>query len=369
MVVHRFLKKPPSFEDRGVTGVCLAHNPLVSGGVTVGTAMDGLFNVIVTAKVRKLGERRPQRWKLHIHPTDPKAAAYVRNDGEVRWHLNDLDVATVEELNPEGAMEVQGLRALGMGWAWYVNDLSKYLPDAETLADMTPTQDISIGMDPGVPLKEIDLEPEVDPEREVADPYVLDIPFPHIPPGPAETELMEGGAPSLLPRSQDVDLVVSAINIPMPGHLQKALKPWSREDLHVRVFQGVRPGGPKARQVCCRETFDMETGSLLAREYFDDPGKGHLRLPTPALPGCSPSSSHSLCIRSLLWYSELDPVPESTRAVAVRCRARADDVCPVVVLRGEGVSAQAQAREASVQIRDVQTRLGGPGWEKSAFWR
>ena len=92
--------------------------------VTVGTITDGLFNVIVTAKVRKLGERRPQRWKLHIHPTDPKAAAYVRNDGEVKWNLNDLDVATVEEMNPEGAMEVQNLRALGMGWAWYyVNDL------------------------------------------------------------------------------------------------------------------------------------------------------------------------------------------------------------------------------------------------------
>ena len=67
VVVHRFLKKPPSFEDR----------------VTVGTVTDGLFNVIVTAKVRKLGERRPQRWKLHIHPTEPRAAAYVRNDGEI----------------------------------------------------------------------------------------------------------------------------------------------------------------------------------------------------------------------------------------------------------------------------------------------
>ena len=34
---------------------CLGHNPLVSGGVTVGTVSDGLFNVIVTAKVRKTG--------------------------------------------------------------------------------------------------------------------------------------------------------------------------------------------------------------------------------------------------------------------------------------------------------------------------
>ena len=67
-----FFEEAAEFEDRGITGVCLGHNPLVSGGVTVGTIMDGLFNVIVTAKVRKLGERRPQRWKLHVHPTDPK---------------------------------------------------------------------------------------------------------------------------------------------------------------------------------------------------------------------------------------------------------------------------------------------------------
>ena len=217
---------------------------------------------------------------------------------------------------------------------------------------MTPAEDISVGMDPGVPLKEIGLEPESDPERELIDLYVIDVPFPHVPPGPAETELMGGDAPALLPRSQDVDLVVSAIDIPLPRHLQKALKPWSREDLHVRVFQGVRAGGPKARQVCCRETFDMETGALLAREYFD-PGKGPVRLPTPALPGCSPTSSHSICIRSVLWYSELDPVPESIRAVAVRCRARAGafnrEVRPVVVLRGEDGTAQAQAREASGQ--------------------
>ena len=58
-------------------------------------------------------------------------------------------------------------------------------------------------------------------------------------------------------------------------------------------------------------------------------------------------------MRSLFWYSELDPVPESIRAVAARCRPRAgalhDEVRPVAVLRGEDGSAQAQAREAYVQ--------------------
>ena len=196
--------------------------------------------------------------ELHIHPSDPKAAAYVRNDGEVKWHLNDLDVAIVEELNPEGAMEVQNLRALGMGWAWYVNDLSKYLPDAEALADMTPADDV--------------------------------------------------------------------------------------EDMESRRSSC-------SFKVCVLEVRRLDKFAA-AREYFD-PGKGSTRLPTPTLPDCSPASSHSVCVRSVFWYSELDPVPETIRAVAARCRARAyasrGGVRPVVVLRGEGVPAHAQAREAHVQ--------------------
>ena len=80
---------------------------------------------------------------------------------------------------------------------------------------------------------------------------------------------------------------------------------WTREDLNVRVFQGVRTGGPKARQVCCRETFDMGSGALLAREFFD-PAKGQsIRLPTPALPQCSPLSAQTLSIRNVFWYSEV----------------------------------------------------------------
>ena len=60
VVVNRFLEKPPGFENRAVTGVCLDHNPTISGGVTVGTVV---LHVEVSAKVRKLGEC--QRWGLH----------------------------------------------------------------------------------------------------------------------------------------------------------------------------------------------------------------------------------------------------------------------------------------------------------------
>ena len=338
VVVHRFLKKPPSFEDRGITGVCLGHNPLVSGGVTVGTVTDGLFNVIVTAKVRKLGERRPQRWKLHVHPTEPRAAAYARNDGEIRWNLSDLDVATVEELEPEGAVEVQNLRSLGMGWAWYVNDLSKYLPDADTLADMTPAEDDSVGVAPDVPLSEIALEPEMVHIHDAVDPYVATLPFPHAAPGPAEQETLAGMAPDLLPRSQDVDLVVSAIDIPLPPALRAYLKSWTREDLNVRVFQGVRRGGPPAHRVWCRETFAMETGDLLAREFFNRDHNHVVRLPTPALPGCTPMQADRRSVRSVFWYSETDVLPTRLTRLLLRGAPHVSATCrgPLLLASAQG---------------------------------
>ena len=162
-------------------------------------------------------------------------------------------------------MEVQNLRSLGMGWAWYVNDLSKYLPDADTLADMTPPYDEVLGVAPDVPLSDVDLEPEAVPVLEDIEPYVADMPFPHALPGPAENE-------------QDVDLVVRVWTSLCLNIFELI---WSREDLNVRVFQGVRRGGPAAQSVCCRETFDIETGTLLSREFFN-PEMGHsVRLPHP----------------------------------------------------------------------------------------
>ena len=80
-------------------------------------------------------------------------------------------------------------------------------------------------------------------------------------------------------------------------------------DMNVRVFQGVRRGGPPAQRVWCRETFEMETGRLLALEFFN-PEKGHaVKLRTPALPGCSPMLADRRSIRSVFWYSETDILP------------------------------------------------------------
>ena len=122
-----------------------------------------------------------------------------------------------------------------MGWVWYVNDLTKYLPDALTLAEVTPEgYDVS-GLRPDIPLEEIALEPEDPAIPDPSDPYVVEMPFPHPDPGPDDQEALDGSAPEFLPRSQDMDLVVSAIDIPRPEGLRQYLRKWQREDLRVRV--------------------------------------------------------------------------------------------------------------------------------------
>ena len=139
----------------------------------------------------------------------------------------------------------------------------------------------------------------------------------------------------MLPRCcrEDVDLIVSAINIPMP---RQALKPWSREDLHVRVFQGYALEAQRTGKCAFvkpstwRQVLSWHVNTLI-------PERALVVFPHTR-PGCSPCSSHALSIRSVLWCSELDLVPESIRVVAARCRARAGafnrEARPVVVLRG-----------------------------------
>ena len=126
VVIHQAFKKPPSFENRGSTGVCLGHDTRIAGGVLVVSVHNGELKEVCSAKVRKLGERVGQAWRLHVHPQDSSRAAYVNRKGEVKWNLQDLEVPTVEQCVKEDALEVQDIRELGLGWAWFVNDLRAF---------------------------------------------------------------------------------------------------------------------------------------------------------------------------------------------------------------------------------------------------
>ena len=114
--------------------------------------------------------------------------------------------------------------------------------------------------------------------------------------------MLSGHAPDLLPRSQDVDLVVSAINIPPPD------KPSFPQC--ARIPRSALWGSCSSTSLLSsRETFDMEIGAILASEFFY-PVKGQsVGLCTPSLPECSPLLVDSRSSRSVFWCSEVEPVP------------------------------------------------------------
>ena len=57
VVMHHAVKKPPSFENRGTTGVCLGHDSRIAGGVLVASVVNGELKEVCSAKVRTLGEK------------------------------------------------------------------------------------------------------------------------------------------------------------------------------------------------------------------------------------------------------------------------------------------------------------------------
>ena len=87
VVVHQAFKKPPSFENGGVTAVCLGHDSRIAGGVLVVSVVNGDLKEVCSAKVRKLGEKVGQAWRLHVHLQDSSKAAYLNRKGDVKWNL------------------------------------------------------------------------------------------------------------------------------------------------------------------------------------------------------------------------------------------------------------------------------------------
>ena len=48
VVMHHAFKKPPSFENRGTTGVCLGHDGRIAGGVLVMSVVNGELKEVCT---------------------------------------------------------------------------------------------------------------------------------------------------------------------------------------------------------------------------------------------------------------------------------------------------------------------------------
>ena len=163
VIVHQAFKKPPSFENRGVTVACLGHDSRIAGGVLVASVVNGDLKEVLAefANVRNLGEKVGQAWQLRLHLQDSSKTAYVNRKSDVKWNLREIEVPAVEQSVREDAPEMQDIRELGLGWAWFVNDLRVFLPawrDME-LASPHPEEPVT-QIESDVPIAPISLQAE-----------------------------------------------------------------------------------------------------------------------------------------------------------------------------------------------------------------
>ena len=282
VVIHHAFKKPPSFENRGSTGVCLGHDTRIAGGVLVVSVVNGELKEVCSAKVRKLGERVGEAWRLHVHPQDSSRAAYVNRKGEVKWNLQDLDVPTVEHCVKEDALEIQDIRELGLGWAWFVNDLRAFLPAWQDMELATPSAE--------EPITQVAGDVPVEPLPVQADATQLEMELQTYERPLAVTPF---GAPEHVPDWQDSHAMSAYVPPSQLGH-------WIRTDLGVRTFQGLGRNAPLREQVVRRLTRDAHTHQILESLPCDV----HLQMPLHrrCLPGCGPLTSATRDIQTTFIY-------------------------------------------------------------------
>ena len=99
--------------------------------------------------------------------SDSAKVAYVNRKGEVKWSLHEIEVPTVEQCVKEDALEVQDTRELGLGWAWFMNDLRAFLPAWQEMELASPSSE--------EPVTQIEADVPVEPIALQADASHLDL--------------------------------------------------------------------------------------------------------------------------------------------------------------------------------------------------
>ena len=282
VVMHHAFKKPPSFENRGTTGVCLGHDSRIAGGVLVVSVANGELKEVCSAKLPTLGEKVGQAWHLHVHPQDLTKAAYVNCKGEVKWSFHEIEVPTVEQCVKEDALEVQDIRELGLGWAWFMNDLRAFLPAWQEMELASPSTE--------EPVTQIEADVPSEPLALQADATTLDLDLQVYERPLAVTPF---SAPEVVPDWQDTHAMHASLG-------DRCLGRWIRTDLGVRTFQGLGKNGPAREQVVQRITRDLHTRRVLEDLLCDS----HLQVPLhrKCLPDCGSTTSHTRDIQTTFVY-------------------------------------------------------------------
>ena len=136
-------------------------------------------------------------------------------------NLQDLDVPTVEQCVKEDALEVQDIRELGLGWAWFVNDLRAFLPAWQDMELATPSTEEPVTQIAGdVPVEPLPLQADatqMELELQAYERPLAVTPF---------------GTPEPVPDWHDSHAMRAYVPPSSLGH-------WIRTDLGVRTFQGL----------------------------------------------------------------------------------------------------------------------------------
>ena len=170
----------------------------------------------------------------------PSKAAHVNRKGEVKWYLQEIEVPTVEQSVREDALEVQDIRELGLGLAWFVNDLCAFLPSWQDMELASPSND--------EPATQIEADVPIEPLALRADAMDLELEL-HSYERPLAVSPF--GTPELVSNWQDTHAMKASV-------LQRSqLGRWIRTDLGVRTFQGLGKNSPA--KAASRATYILTT--------------------------------------------------------------------------------------------------------------
>ena len=109
-------------------GVRLGHDSRIAGGVLVVSVVNGELKEVCSAKVRNLGEKVGQAWRLHVHLQDSTKAAYVKryppHIAQYRFEIaSQRGYLTHSALFSCGAAQVSLRYPFGGGWGYRTSTL------------------------------------------------------------------------------------------------------------------------------------------------------------------------------------------------------------------------------------------------------
>ena len=183
---------------------------------------------------------------------------------------------------------MQDIRELGLGWAWFMNDLRAFPPAWQEMELASPSTE--------EPVTQIEADVPIEPLTLQADAANLDLDLQVYERPLAVTPF---GAPEAVPDWQDTHAMHAFLG-------DRCLGQWIRTDLGVRTFQGLGKNGPTRDQVVRRITKDLHTQRVLEDLLCDS----HLqvRLHRQCLPDCGPAMSHTRDIQTTFCASLVSQV-------------------------------------------------------------